>query len=167
MGRSGCLYQYQQLGLCPDMLLLGKSLGNGLHISALLVKERPGKDCLPALSGGAGDNPLACAAACAVIERLQGGLLEQIQQTGLRLRRQLEQLQAQHPAVTEIRTQGLAAAVEFVSPQVCAQASQALAQARILAAPYGDRALTLKPPFSVSEEQIDRVVRIMAQGLSS
>ena len=167
MGRSGCLYQYQQLGLCPDMLLLGKSLGNGLHISALLVKERPGKDCLPALSGGAGDNPLACAAACAVIERLQGGLLEQIQQTGLRLRRQLEQLQAQHPAVTEIRTPGLAAAVEFVSPQVCAQASQALAQARILAAPYGDRALTLKPPFSVSEEQIDRVVRIMAQGLSS
>ncbi len=166
MGRSGCLYQYQKLGLQPDMLLLGKSLGNGLHISALLVKERPSVDCLHALTGGAGDNPLACAAACAVIERLQGGLLDQISQMGVHLRAGLEQLQAKYPAVTEIRTQGLAAAVEFVSPQVCAQVSQALSRARVLTAPYGDRALMLKPPFSVTAQQIDRVLEAIGQGLN-
>lgn len=167
MGRSGCLYQYQRLGLRPDMLLLGKSLGNGLHISALLVKERPGADCLPALTGGAGDNPLACAAACAVIQRLQGGLLDQIGQMGDYLKARLEALQAQYPAVTEVRTLGLAAAMEFASPQVCAQVSRALAQARIFAAPYGDRALTFKPPFSVTAEQIDRLAQAGAQGLSA
>lgn len=167
MGRSGCLYHYQRLGLQPDMLLLGKSLGNGLHISALLVKDRPSQSCLPALTGGSGDNPLACAAACAVIQRLQEGLLDQISKTGDHLRRRLEQLQARYPAVTEIRTQGLAAAIELASPQVCAQVSQSLAQARVLTAPYGDRALMFKPPFSVTAEQIDRAVEAAAQGLSS
>ena len=54
LGRSGSLYCYQKEGVEPDMLLLGKGLGNGLHISALLTKQIPQEEYLtqsPAVRG--------------------------------------------------------------------------------------------------------------------
>ena len=63
LGRSGSLYCYQKEGVEPDMLLLGKGLGNGLHISALLTKQIPQEEYLHAVTGGAGDDCIACAAA--------------------------------------------------------------------------------------------------------
>ena len=60
------------------MLLLGKGLGNGFHIAALLSKEQPEKAALPAMSGGAGEEVLACTAACEVFRQLENGLLDHV-----------------------------------------------------------------------------------------
>ena len=165
MGRTGDMYVYQREGLCPDMLLLGKGLGNGLHISALLVKEVPPAEHLHALTGGSSDNTLACAAACAVFEELlTGGLLEHISTVGNYLELQLEAL-AKSPHIANVRAQGLASAIEFASAAICKRVLEALQTNRVFVAPYGSHAIMLKPPYTVTEEQLGRVLGIIESGL--
>ena len=55
MGRTGKMYCFEEEGLEPDMLLLGKALGNGIHVGAALLKNIPDDFYIPALIGGAGD----------------------------------------------------------------------------------------------------------------
>ena len=166
MGRTGSLYVYQKEGLKPDMLLLGKGLGNGLHIGALLTREPvEDKNLLYALSGGSGDDAVACAAACAVFEELEGGLLEHIQETGAYFKKELHALAARFSQVYQVRCQGLACAVEFREEETCTKVKKALQEAHIFVAPYEKNALMLKPPYSGTKEQIGKVVAVMAAAL--
>ncbi len=166
MGRTGEMYVYQREGLCPDMLLLGKGLGNGLHISALMVKEIPQERHLHALTGGSGDNALACAAACAVFEELlSGGLLKHVASVGHSLGLKLEEL-AKNPYVSHTRAQGLASAVEFVSADICSRVVAELQVNRVITARYGSDTIMLKPPYTVTTEQVERVLAVIESTLN-
>lgn len=153
MGRTGRMYCYQEEGLEPDMLLLGKALGNGQHIAALLVRQKPDKEELYALSGGSGDDPVACAAACHVFEQLESGLLDHVAQAGERLVSRLKALEP-HPLIRECRGKGLAAAVEFVDEEVGLSVFTKLRNAGFLLGHTG-RSLYLKPPYVITEEQVE------------
>ena len=84
MGRTGKMYCFEEEGLEPDMLLLGKALGNGIHVGAALLKNIPDDFYIPALIGGAGDTELTYAAGCAVFEELlENGLLEHISEVSI------------------------------------------------------------------------------------
>ncbi len=150
MGRSGEMYMYQREGVEPDMLLLGKALGNGFHIAALLVRRRPPEEVLPMLSGGSGDAPLACAAACCVYDQLQNGLLEHAAAVGRKLQDGLRQIRS--PLVRETRGVGLAGAVEFFSGERCAETVHALFERGFLTG-RTKNSLFVKPPYVVTEEQ--------------
>ena len=152
MGRSGWMYLYQREGLEPDMLLLGKALGNGLHIAALLVRERPAAEALAALSGGAGDDPLACTAACEVFRQLEAGLLDHVRSTGELLCGGLKALEG-HPLVRECRGIGLAAAMEFQNKQICDQVIAHLEERGYLPGQLGP-ALYCKPPYVITRDQV-------------
>ena len=64
------IYCFEEEGLEPDMLLLGKALGNGIHVGTALMKDAPGDFYRLALVGGAGDTEFTYAAGCAVFEEL-------------------------------------------------------------------------------------------------
>ena len=68
MGRTGKIYCFEEEGLDPDMLLLGKALGNGIHVGAVLMKDAPEDFYRLALVGGAGDTEFTYTAGCAVFE---------------------------------------------------------------------------------------------------
>lgn len=152
MGRTGWMYYYQQEGLEPDMLLLGKGLGNGLHMAAILMKERPEKEALYAVSGGSGDDPLACAAACQVFEELENGLLVHIGEVGTILNQGLKDLE-NSPLVLECRGVGLAAAMEFQEKAVCTRVVSMMEEYGYLTG-QSENVLYLKPPYVITEEQI-------------
>jgi len=167
MGRTGALYRYQTEGLEPDMLLLGKALGNGLHISALLSRQVPEDKYLYALSGGAGDDALACTAACAVFEELlDNGLLEHIAQRGQQMEQGLCALQAKYPQIKGLRCAGLACAVELQSAEAQKQLLPALRQEGLFVGGAAHNGLMLKPPYTVSADQVEAMLAILDRCLA-
>jgi predicted acetylornithine/succinylornithine family transaminase len=155
LGRTGKLFAYQHSGVTPDMLTLAKPLGGGLPLGAVLLKE----ELAGAIGAGEhgstfGGNPVACAAALAVLERLTApGFLEEVAQKGERLRKALQKLARRFPqAIAEVRGMGLMLGVEFrgeAGPVV-----KGLRERGILALKAGDRVLRLLPPMVVKASEI-------------
>lgn len=78
-GRSGCLYAYQHYGVTPDVLTTAKGLGGGLPIGATLFFEKAHGTLTAGLHGSTfGANPVSCAAACHVIDRIDDALLTEV-----------------------------------------------------------------------------------------
>lgn len=164
MGRTGSLYMYEEEGLEPDMLLLGKALGNGQHIAALLVRERPPVEWLGALAGGSGDDPVACAAACEVFRQLEGGLLEHVKTVGNELCRGLEGF-ASHPLVRACRGRGLMAAMEFYKAEDCARICASLQEKGYLPGRAGE-VLFCKPPYVLTQAQVEGFLQAVKDALN-
>lgn len=152
MGRTGSMYYYQKENLEPDILLLGKALGNGTHISAMLVKEMPQKEDLNIFAGGSGDDVLACTAACEVFRQLEEGLLAHIRQAGEILCQGLKGLEV-NPVIQQCRGQGLAAAVVFYDAKTCARVCDELRERGYLVG-QNQKVLFCKPPYVITVEQI-------------
>ncbi len=83
LGRTGTFFAYEQLGIEPDLVTLAKGLGNGLPIGALLVRDGIADAIGPGDHGSTfGGNPVACAAACAVVEAIDDALLANVAARG-------------------------------------------------------------------------------------
>lgn len=78
-GRTGCMYGYMNFGISPDLVTTAKGLGGGLPIGATLMSEKV-ESVLAAGDHGStyGGNPVCCAAALSVVERLDEQLLEEV-----------------------------------------------------------------------------------------
>ena len=166
MGRTGDLYWYQREGVIPDILLLGKALGNGQHIAAILLNQVPEEKYIQAVAGGTGDYSTACAAACAVFgELLDHGLLQRVKETGAFLKEGLLDLQARFPTrIRQVRGRGLALAVQFTDGATADSVYRVLDKARML---YGrdKNALILKPPYSLTREQATGFLKALESAL--
>ena len=162
MGRTGEMYCFREEGLEPDMLLLGKALGNGFHIGAALLKEKPDPFYIPAMVGGAGDTELAYAAGCAVFEELlEHGLLEHIADVSVWLEAKLTQLQSQCPQIRQVCCKGLAASVEFYDGEVFESVMKNAREKGLLIGSGENHKLVLRPPYVITREDIDAVAEIL------
>lgn len=161
MGRTGTIFRYQAEGVTPDFLLIGKALGNGLHIAGFLTSCRPDKKDLYALSGGSGDAVLSCAAACAVFDELyEGGLLDNIRTVGAHLRAGLEGCVNRYAQAVQVRGQGLALALECVDELAATAVHKKLHDCGLLCGRMG-AALVFKPPYSLTAEQADEIIKVL------
>ncbi|SDG42143.1 4-aminobutyrate aminotransferase apoenzyme [Paraburkholderia phenazinium] len=144
-GRTGKMFGFQHSGIEPDLVTVAKSLAGGLPISGVVGRPEI-VDAPPAggLGGTYGGNPLACAAANAVLDIFeQENLLERSQIIGAQLRAGLQELQAKHPEMGEIRKTGAMVAVEFVTDAQSKTPDGALVQ-RILDAAREEGLLIIK-----------------------
>jgi adenosylmethionine-8-amino-7-oxononanoate aminotransferase len=124
LGRTGRHFAYQDDGIVPDLVAVGKGLAAGYQpISALVVAGH----VYDALANGSGvlrngqtyvNHPVACAAALAVQRTIvEDGLLEQVHSRGRQLRALLEELKSSRPYVGDVRGRGLFVGVELVADQ--------------------------------------------------
>ena len=117
LGRTGAWYGFQHYGLKPDIIALGKSLGNGYPISAVAMRcdiaevvEQSGFHYVQSHQ----NDPLGCAIALAVIRVLQReALVERGARIGQCLLNQLKDIGERHKAVTDVRGRGPMLAMEF------------------------------------------------------
>ncbi len=78
-GRTGSLYAYMQYGISPDVVTTAKGLGGGLPIGATMMNERVSPLFTAGLNGSTfGGNPIACAGALSIIERIDDALLDEV-----------------------------------------------------------------------------------------
>ncbi len=84
MGRTGKMFGYQHTGIKPDIITLAKALGGGVPIGAMVAKAEIASVMTPGTHGSTfGGNPVACAAALAVIDALeQDGVIENAAEVG-------------------------------------------------------------------------------------
>ncbi len=161
MGRTGKMYCFEEEGLEPDMLLLGKALGNGIHVGAALMKNVPDNFYIPALIGGAGDTELTYAAGCAVFEELlENGLLEHISETSIYLEHRLEELKQKCRTVKNICCKGLAASIELINQEVYENVMPKLKENGLLVGPAANNKIVLRPPYVITKNQIDHMISI-------
>ena len=164
MGRTGKMYCFEEEGLEPDMLLLGKALGNGIHVGAALMKNIPDDFYIPALIGGAGDTELTYVAGCAVFEELlENGLLEHISEVSIYLEHRLSELKKKCQNVKNICCKGLAASIEVINQDVYETVMPKLKENGLLAGPAANNKIVLRPPYVITKEQIDHMISIFEQ----
>lgn len=160
LGRTGTFFASEQLGLEPDLVTLAKGLGNGLPIGALLVRDEVAGAIGPGDHGSTfGGNPVAAAAACAVVEAIDDELLAHVVQRGAQLAGGLRSL----PGVLEVRGRGLMLA--GVLDRDAAGVVDACRDAGLLVLTAGADVLRLLPPLVVSEDEIGEALAILEDAL--
>ncbi len=165
MGRLGTLFAYQQAGVEPDIMTLGKGIGGGVPLAALLAKEavccfEPGDQ-----GGTYNGNPLMAAAGCAVLETmLQPGFLEQVRERGAQLANGLRKLSTRH-GLGEVRGSGLLLALALPDGNGDAIAEAAREQGLLINAARPDT-LRLMPALNVSEDEVALCLTLLDQVIS-
>jgi 4-aminobutyrate aminotransferase / (S)-3-amino-2-methylpropionate transaminase / 5-aminovalerate transaminase len=115
MGRTGTVWASEQYGVEPDLLVSAKSLGGGLPLGAVTGPAEIMDAVDPGGLGGTfGGNPVACAAAAAVLEEVRRPeFLARARELGETIRARLELLAARHSAIGEVRGLGPMLALEL------------------------------------------------------
>jgi 4-aminobutyrate aminotransferase len=177
MGRTGEWFAFQHSGVTPDVVILGKSLGGGLPLSAVVARaEILDVGTAQALFTTAG-NALSCAAGLATVEAIeQDGLVENAREVGAYLHARLVALQERHPLIGDVRGLGLIQGVELVKDRGTKEpASKEAAKVVYRAWELGlvvfyagmfSNVLELTPPLVLTEADVDEGLEILDRALS-
>ena len=163
LGRTGRWFACDHAGLVPDVLCLGKTLGGGVPMGAVVWREALGGMPDGVHGSTFGGNPLACAASRAVLRVLaEENLPARAAHLGGGLIADLRRLQS--PLVREVRGRGLMIGVELrrrVTPLL-----KSLMERGVLALPAGPTVLRLLPPLVIQENEIATAVQAVADSLA-
>ncbi|MEE4277477.1 MAG: aspartate aminotransferase family protein [Halieaceae bacterium] len=152
-GRTGSYFYYQQLGISPDIVTTAKALGNGVPIGACLARGVAAETFAPGHHGSTyGGNPLACAAAIAVMETLASDTRPEVADPlGATLVNQFQANLTEKEALAEIRRAGMMIGIELSAD--CPELVRAALDAGLLLNVTAGSTLRLLPPLVMSETQ--------------
>jgi acetylornithine/N-succinyldiaminopimelate aminotransferase len=162
VGRTGRMFCFEHAEICPDVMTLGKGIGSGIPLAALLAREEV---CLfePGDQGGTfNGNALMTAVGCAVVEEISSpAFLALVRENGEYLAARLRML-SQELALGEVRGQGLLLALELNQEMGSRVVEAALARHLLINSP---RPATLRfmPALNVTQTEIDQMIRILQQ----
>jgi acetylornithine/N-succinyldiaminopimelate aminotransferase len=166
MGRTGAYFAHQHERIEPDAMSLAKGIAGGMPLGGVLATEKLAAVMTPGTHASTfGGNPLATATACAVMEMLEGGLVEQVQRAGARLSERLSGIQRATPRAAGERGQGLLRAL-LLSEDLGAKVVVKARELGLLVNAIGERVIRLAPPLTVSDSEIDRAAELLSQAVS-
>jgi len=153
MGRTGKLFHYEHAGIEPDIMTLGKGIGGGVPLGALLATEAASCFEHGDQGGTFNGNPLMCAAGLAVLGQVgKPEFLGSVVDTGRYLESELQRISARH-GLGEVRGRGLLLALDTSHPIAASIVAQAFEDGVLLNAPRPD-ALRFMPALNVTKAEI-------------
>ncbi len=166
IGRVGTLFAYEQYGIEPDIMTLAKGLGSGIPIGAFLAKDRASV-FVPGEHGSTfGGNPLACAAAYAVLNFIiDNDIPRNVRKVGQYLVDSLEGLRRKYQFITEVRGRGLLVAMEF-KDDIAESLVTACIDKGLLVNRLKPDALRFMPPLIIGYGEVDEALGILDKALS-
>jgi 4-aminobutyrate aminotransferase len=177
VGRTGPVWAIEHYGVRPDLVVSGKSLGGGLPLAGVTGPAEI-VDAVPpgGLGGTFGGNPVSCAAAAAVLDRVATPEFRaRAEELGTRIRARLEDMAARLPAIGEVRGLGPMLAVELVGDRdTKAPAADMAKRAAEIARGRGLVLLTcglygnvirILVPILAADEDVDEGLRILEESL--
>jgi len=157
IGRSGKLFHYEHAGIEPDIMTLGKGIGGGVPLGALLATQAASCFEHGDQGGTFNGNPLMCAAGLAVMQQVADpDFLKSVAENGLYLESELQRMSARH-GLGEVRGRGLLLALDTKHPIAGAIVAQAFEDGVLLNAPRPD-ALRFMPALNVRREEIAEMI---------
>lgn len=165
IGRTGKWFAYQHFDVEPDIITMAKALGGGVAIGAMMATAEVAACLTPGTHASTfGGNPLACAAAIAVIEAIeQENLLENARKLGEYTRAKLEGLKGLYPVIDHIRGIGLMVGVQLTRPG--ADIVEKCLEKGLRVNCTQQSVLRIMPPINATEAEIDEAVRILGSVL--
>jgi acetylornithine aminotransferase len=154
IGRTGAWFAFQAEGITPDVITLAKGLGGGLPIGACIGLGECGSVLRKGDHGSTfGGNPIACAAALAVLDTIEAdGLLDNVRKTGERLAAGTAGVD--HPLLARVRGSGLWLALVLAQP-AAARVEAAARDAGFIVNAVQPDAVRLAPPLILTGDQAD------------
>ena len=169
-GRTGDgLWGFTAWGVTPDIVTLGKPMGNGHPVAAVVTRSEIVDRFAEHTTffSTFGGNPVACAAALAVLDVIEDeGLIANAASVGNWLRARLGELAASRPAIGDVRGRGLMTGVELVegsgrpASELASRVRNALAERGILIGTSGrdGNVLKIRPPLCISRDEARLIV---------
>lgn len=164
-GRTGTLWAFEQYGIAPDILLLGKALGGGMPLGAFIASREHMSSLMhdPVLGHITtfGGHPVSCAAGLAAFEALlQEGMVNRVQENAAIFREALK-----HPRIRTVRSAGLLMAVEFSSFEENKRIIDACIERGVftdwfLFAPH---CMRIAPPLNIPEDAIRSACKVIIE----
>ena len=153
IGRTGKLFHYEHAGIEPDIMTLGKGIGGGVPLAALLATAEASCFEHGDQGGTFNGNPLMCAAGLAVLQRVSDpDFLKSVVDTGLYLESELQRMSARH-GLGDVRGRGLLLALDLKHPIGASIVAQAFEDGVLLNSPQPD-ALRFMAALNVTREEI-------------
>ncbi len=165
MGRTGKLFAHEWAGIEPDVISSAKGIAGGFPMGAVLAKEHLAKALTAGTHGTTfGGNPLACAAANAVLDVvLAPGFLANVDRLARKLWFGIVEIAAEFPSVFEdARGAGLILGLKCRVPN--SEVQNAFTVEGLLTVGAGDNVIRLVPPLVVTDEDIDTALEMMRRG---
>jgi len=175
-GRSGHMFAFEHFGVVPDAVSLGKSMGGGMPISAV-VGRRELLDVAPAINMYTmAGNPVACAAALANLDEIDRlGLVAQAGRTGGYLLNRLHDLRQRHALIGDVRGLGMMLGLETVRDRETKEpADREMAKIVMRAFDLGlvvfyggiySNVMEITPPLIMTEAEVDEGIAILDQAI--
>ena len=165
MGRTGKLFAHEWAGITPDVMSIAKGIAGGFPMGAVLAREAVAKHLVPGTHGTTfGGNPLACAAANAVLDVvLAPGFLAEVDRKARGLWSALEAVVAEYPSVlAEVRGAGLILGLKGVVPNT--ELQNAFTAEGLLTVAAGDNVVRLVPPLVLTDADCAAAVEMIRRG---
>jgi 4-aminobutyrate aminotransferase/(S)-3-amino-2-methylpropionate transaminase len=179
-GRAGRWFAIEDEGVVPDLVTTAKSLGGGLPISAVTGRADVMDSVhVGGLGGTYGGNPVAAAAALAVLDQIEGeGLLERSRALGERIMERLRAMQSSHEVIGDVRGRAMMTAMELVSDRATKEPLESSIGTKIvqrclengvviLKAGTYDNVIRLLPPLTIEEGLLDEGLEILDEAIGS
>lgn len=163
LGRAGDCFAYSRSGVQPDMLLLGKPLGGGLPLSALLVNDDLFHSFGLAKHGSTlGGSPLTCRLGLEFLRVVdEEDLLSEVRDTGAYLIQCLQEMTGSNTARGRVRGRGLIVGLELDQP--ARPIAEAALKRGVLLNVIQGNVLRFLPPFLIQRSHVDQAVDLLAQ----
>ena len=167
-GRTGKMWAVEHWGVKPDILLTAKGIASGMPLGAMVARA----DLLEAWGPGAhgstyGGNPVACAAALATIDLLEGGLIHNAAERGEQALSGLRPLiDCFDGLVTDVRGKGLMLGVEFDTAEHAEEVQWACFERGLLVLECGKSSVRMSPALTVSAAEMTTALRIFSEAVA-
>jgi 4-aminobutyrate aminotransferase len=153
MGRTGRMWATEHVDVVPDIVLAGKGIASGMPLGAMIARADLMSWDAGAHGSTYGGNPVACAAALATIDLIEGELADNAAVVGDQLLHGLRSLQARQPLIQDVRGIGLMIGVEFADAEVADAVEMACFHRGLLTLRAGDSTIRMSPPMVIGREQ--------------
>jgi acetylornithine aminotransferase len=157
IGRTGQWFGFEHEKVRPDVVTLAKGLGGGLPLGATIAYGRAAELLQPGDHGTTfGGNPIACAAANAVLDVIDS---KKLMQSAKVFEKKIKKSLSVVPGVSEVRGRGLLLGIEMRTP-IAKKVAAAMLEAGVIVNAANDQTIRIAPPLIVTTPQIEKFISI-------
>lgn len=161
IGRTGSLFAFQNAGIMPDVVTCAKGVGGGLPMGACLCTEALGGTLTAGTHGTTfGGNPVACAGAAEILNRIDDAFLRDVREKGAYIRDKV----AGFTGVKDVHGAGLMLGVDLADKKAADVAARCCEKGLLILT--AKAALRMLPPLTITYDEIDRGLAVLAEVLA-